>query len=176
MKTKCLQVVSFPQNSAYNRMSEEGTFPEELEDIYLTVLDMPEKERAEIIKKFENAQKRVGDEKTQKQRDLKQKQRQTVYFRPTVADLARIFHNKRTTLPLDILVEIDEMENKEDYRYNEDEEQSENGDTVSESTANLLTTKDLCYLVRKRNNSTHKFSDDRTPRWEFMKRQLGDDL
>lgn len=157
-------------------MSEEGTFPEELEDIYLTVLDMPEKERAEIIKKFENAQKRVGDEKTQKQRDLKQKQRQTVYFRPTVADLARIFRNKRTTLPLDILVEIDEMENKEDYRYNEDEEQSENGDTVSESTDNLLTTKDLCYLVRKRNNSTHKFSDDRTPRWEFMKKQLGDDL
>lgn len=99
-----------------------------------------------------------------------------MYFRPTVADLARIFHNKRKTLPLDILVEIDDMENKEKYRYTEDEKQPDAVGTVSESTDNLLTTKDLCYLVRKRNNSTHKFSDDRTPRWEFMKRQLGDDL
>lgn len=73
LKSKCLQVVSFPQNSAYNRMSEEGTFPEELEDIYLTVLDMPENERTEIIKKFENAQKQVGDERTRKEKDLKRK-------------------------------------------------------------------------------------------------------
>ena len=176
MKRMCLQVVSSPESTVYKRMDDNGSFPEELTDIWLNALDMSQEDREKTIEKFQNAQKQIEDDEIKKQ-----KQNVTLYLRPTISDVVRIFHNKRETLPLDVLLKIEKTEFKNDYRYNEDEKDQESTDVISEEFNQqyfdeLLTPEELCYFVRLRDKGDSKFTKGRPARWKAMTHQLGANL
>jgi hypothetical protein len=49
-------------------MDDNGTFPEELTDIWLNALDMSQEDREKTIEKFQNTQKQIEDDEIKKQK------------------------------------------------------------------------------------------------------------
>lgn len=173
LKEQCIQIINYPEATIYTRMSEQGTFPEELEDFWLTSLDMKEEDRQLLINKLKKAQEIESNKKYGES--------EIIYLRPTVADLIRIFHDKKETLPVQVLILVDQREIDFDYRcdetlnikhtfkdlLSEEDYEEENQDLLKDR---------LLSAVLKRNDFDGKYTKGKVNRWALMTKQLGPKL
>lgn len=158
MRDLCLSVTSDPENPIYDDESEGKKLPQEIEEIRMLASYMTPEQR-EVAAFLEKLQRTDG----------------RLYIRATVADIIRTFHGKRDTLPLAVLIDVDTREHEMDYRYDEAEtEKATCTEMVSESGLDIREL--LCKKVMQREKETKKYSAEKTPRWGFMKQQLGNEL